>query len=116
MEQQHGELLARVRLIAAREGLDEKRMFGGHSFYHAGNMVCCVSKSGMMARVGKAQEEEALNRPGALPFTRTGRRMGGLVDIGAADLNEDDVLEGWIAMALANARSLPPKEQRGVWV
>ena len=109
-------LLARVRLIAAREGLSEKRMFGGHSFYLAGNMVCCLSKTGMMARVGKAQETTALDRPGARPFTRTGRRMGGLVEIDTPYLEDDDSLESWIAMALAHARSLPPKEKDGVWV
>ncbi|WP_262690136.1 TfoX/Sxy family protein [Kordiimonas aestuarii] len=110
------DLLVRVRLIAAREGFSEKRMFGGNSFYLHGNMVCCVSKTGMMARVGKAQEEAALVRPGARPFTGTGRRMGGLVEVDLPHLEDDDTLEGWIAMALRNARSLPPKEKDGVWV
>ncbi|WP_417449369.1 TfoX/Sxy family protein [Kordiimonas sp.] len=116
MTDKHQELLARVRLIAAREGLSEKRMFGGNSFYLDGNMVCCVSKTGMMARVGKAQESEALERPGAKPFTRTGHRMGGLVEIDTPYLDGDTILEGWIAIALSNARSLPPKERKGVWV
>lgn len=116
MTDNHENLLARVRLIAARDDLDEKRMFGGHSFYHDGNMVCCVSKTGMMARVGKAQEEAALKRPGAQPFTRTGRRMGGLIDVCGSVLEDDETLEAWMTLALAHAKSLPAKEKKGVWV
>lgn len=110
------DLLARLRLIAAREGLEEKRMFGGHSFYLDGNMVCCASKTGMMARVGKAQESTALENPYASPFMRTGRRMGGLVEVAPEGLKRDADLEAWVAMALVNARSLPPKTKDGVWV
>src|SRR5260221_13779644 len=40
-----------------------KRMFGGLTFMHEGNMLCCVSAKGLVVRVGAAAEREALKRP-----------------------------------------------------
>ncbi|NVJ97819.1 MAG: TfoX/Sxy family protein [Alphaproteobacteria bacterium] len=106
------EHVARLRLIAAAKDLEEKRMFGGHSFYRNGNMVCCASKTGMMARVGKEAEAEALKHPHALPFDRTGRRMGGMVDIALEGIKRDDDLLMWVERALAFVSTLPPKEPK----
>ncbi len=107
------DLLSRIRLIAAAHGLDEKRQFGGNSFYLHGNMVCCAGKTGMMARVGKEAEAEALGRPHAAPMTRTGRRMGGMVEVAMEGLKDDAVLADWIDLALAFVSTLPPKVAKG---
>ncbi len=109
MTHRQQDLLSRMRLIAAAHGLEEKRQFGGHSFYLHGNMVCCAGKTGMMARVGKAAEAEALSRPYAAPMMRTGRPMGGMVDVAMEGLEDDASLADWIELALAFVGTLPPK-------
>lgn len=115
MTDQPQDLLARLRLIAAARDLEEKRQFGGHSFYLNGNMVCCASKTGMMARVGKDAHADALKRPHAAPMMRTGRPMGGMVDVAVEGLQDDDTLADWVDLALSFVRTLPPKPGKGSW-
>lgn len=90
-------------------GLSEKRMFGGLCFLLDGHMVCGVHSGGAMYRVGKAAEAEALGIEGAGPMMFTGRPMGGMVDIEAEAMGDDARRARWTALALAHARSLPPK-------
>ncbi len=91
------------------DGISEKKMFGGLCFLLHGHMVCGVHKGGGMARVGKQREAEALMIEGTAPLSFTGRPMGGMVDI-AEEMIADDTRRGVvIALALTNARSLPPK-------
>lgn len=82
-------------------------MFGGVCFLLRGNMLCGTAASRFMFRVGKAQDAEALARPGARPMDFTGRRMAGFVWV------EPDcdarALKRWIAMAERYVRALPAK-------
>ena len=91
------------------DGISEKKMFGGLCFLLNGNMVCGVHKDGGMARVGKEREEEALKIDGVAPLSFTGRKMGGMVDISEELIADDDRRPLILALALENARSLPPK-------
>jgi len=106
------DLLDRVRLLTAGDQLNEQRQFGGHSFMLNGNMLCCISKNGMMARVGKDQEAEALTKPYARPFDVTGRRMGGLILVDPQGVETDDDLSAWLAMARTFVEKLPPKKKK----
>lgn len=100
--------LLRQDLIDA-QGITEKKMFGGLCFLHYGNMVCGVHKDGGMARVGKAQEAQALLIEGVTPLTFTGRKMGGMVDL-SGDLLADDTRRAQVVtLALQYAHSLPAK-------
>lgn len=103
------DLLARIRLLTAGDQLTEQRQFGGHSFMLRGNMLCCVGKHGLMARVGKDQEAAALEKPYAKPFDMTGRRMGGLIDVSPEGVATDEDLLSWINMARAFVDTLPAK-------
>ncbi|MGR3713498.1 MAG: TfoX/Sxy family protein [Shimia sp.] len=84
-------------------------MFGGLCFLLHGNMVCGVHKGGGMARVGKSREAEALEIDGVDPLSFTGRPMGGMVDLSEDLLGDDALRARVVALALTNARSLPPK-------
>ena len=95
--------------FADLDGMSEKKMFGGLCFLLHGNMVAGVHKDGGMARVGKEREAEALTIPGTAPLSFTGRPMGGMVDIDEDLLADDPRRAQVIALALENARSLPPK-------
>lgn len=106
------ELLARIRLLTAGDELMEQRQFGGNAFMLRGNMLCCVGKDGMMARVGKEQEAAALTKPYARPFDKTGRRMGGLITIEPEGVATDEDLLGWINMARDFVGTLPAKVKK----
>jgi|GEM_PF-4101451 len=53
-------LAERIRNTLIGTPLSEKRMLGGITFVHRGNMLCCASKKGLMVRVGKDAEAIAL--------------------------------------------------------
>lgn len=95
--------------LASLSGVVEKQMFGGVCFMVDGHMVCGVHKGGAMYRVGKTAQAQALAIPGAGPMAFTGRVMGGMVDVAPDAAADDDRRAQWLALALANSRSLPPK-------
>lgn len=91
------------------DGITERKMFGGLCFMLHGNMLCGVHAKGGMARVGKPREEEALKIPGTRPLDFTGRPMGGIISLEDTAVEDDVIRAKWLALALENARSLPPK-------
>lgn len=50
----------RKALAGRKEGIEEKKMFGGLTFLLEGRMFCGVLKDDLMVRVGPGQYEEAL--------------------------------------------------------
>lgn len=95
--------------LMTEPGVSEKKMFGGLCFLLNGNMICGVHKNGGMFRVGKDREAAALAVEGAREMDFTGRRMGGFIDVDADLMGDDDRRGQLMALALTNARSLPPK-------
>lgn len=93
-------------------GISERKMFGGIAFLLDGNMVCGVLKDGLMFRVGKAAEAEALTLPHVCPLGFTGRPMGGIVEVDA-EAAEDATRGRLLALALAYCKTLPPKGALG---
>tara|TARA_R110002051_G_scaffold57104_10_gene105892 strand:+ start:4899 stop:5228 length:330 start_codon:yes stop_codon:yes gene_type:complete len=91
------------------EGISQKKMFGGLCFMFNGHMVCGVHKGGGMARIGKVAEPEALLLEGITPLSFTGRKMGGMVDVSEDVIGDEVRLSQIVQMALAHAKSLPPK-------
>ena len=105
-------LAIRIRdLTKHRPDISEKRMFGGVCFFLNGNMLCGVEVGRYMFRVGKEQETEALEKPGASPMDLTGRPMGGLVHV-TEKACDGNTLEEWLAMAERFVGALPPKKPR----
>ena len=95
--------------VQGEAGITERKMFGGLCFLKDGHMVCGVHQGGGMARVGKAAEAEALTLPGVAPLSFTGRKMGGMVDVSEETFADDALRSRIVSMALAYAKSLPPK-------
>jgi hypothetical protein len=98
--------------LADTPGISERKMFGGIAFMQYGNMMCGVSKDGLMFRVGKAAEAEALAMPHVRPLGFTGRPMGGFVEVGP-EAAEDAPRDQLLALALAYCKTLPPKGRLG---
>ena len=86
-------------------------MFGGVCFLLDGNMLCGSGKTDFMFRVGKAQDAEALAKPGARPMDFTGRAFPGFVwvDPGKCDSR---ALKRWVTLAENYVAALPPKGKR----
>jgi TfoX/Sxy family transcriptional regulator of competence genes len=103
-------LAARVRAaMAGRDGLSERKMFGGLCFMLHGNMFAGVESGRVMLRVGAARFEAALARPGARPMDFTGRPMTGFVFVDASAVETDAGLCDWLQEALGYVETLPPK-------
>jgi TfoX/Sxy family transcriptional regulator of competence genes len=103
------DLAASVR--AALEGVGtvrEVKMFGGIGFMLNGNMIAGASKRGLLLRIGKDRQREALAQPGARPMEMRGRKMEGYIYIDPPALNER-ALPAWFRLAIPYVQELPPK-------
>ena len=104
-------LLDRVRsMLLERDGVTEKRMFGGHCFMINGHMIGGVTGKGeLILRVGPERYEESLGYPHAREMDFTGRPMRGFVMIDPLGCDADADLSFWLERGASYARSLPPK-------
>lgn len=103
------DLAASVRNALGRAGsVREIRMFGGIGFMLNGNLIAGASKRGLLLRIGKDRESEALVRPGARPMEMRGRRMEGYIYIDPPALN-DRAVSAWLRLAIPYVQTLPPK-------
>ena len=103
------DLAASVR--AALKGgcaIREVRMFGGIGFMLNGNMVAAASRRGLLLRVGKDRQAEALAQSGARPMVMRGRTMEGYVYVDPPALSKKTVQNG-LRMAVAYVQTLPAK-------
>jgi TfoX/Sxy family transcriptional regulator of competence genes len=95
--------------LADARAFSEIEMFGGIGFMLNGNMVAAASKRGLLLRVGKEREAEALRRPGTRPMEMRGRKMDGYLYVDPAELTAGAVKQ-WIELASAYVLTLPAKE------
>lgn len=106
-------LAERVRAtLAERDGVTERKMFGGLAFMLHGNMCCGVLGDELMLRLGPEAAERALGEPHVREMDFTGRPMTGMVFVEAAGLAGEEALERWVDGAVGYASALPPKPGR----
>lgn len=104
------DLAARARdILADRDDLSERKMFGGIAFMVGGNMCCGVVGEDFMLRLGADGADAALDEPHTRPMDFTGRPMSGFVYVDPSGTAAFEDLERWIGRALEVAASLPPK-------
>ena len=104
------QLAERLRTaLAGREGLSERRMFGGLAFMLNGNMCCGLTADALMVRVGPDRFQQALDQPYARPMDFTGRPMKGMVYVGPEGYRSDADLAAWVSQGAQFAATLPPK-------
>ncbi len=104
------QLLERMRrLLGGKPGMREKKMFGGVTFFHRGNMCCGVAKGELVLRVGPEAAAKAVEEPHVRLCDFTGRPMKGWVQVAPQRLAIRDDLADWLDLALAFAAGLPPK-------
>jgi TfoX/Sxy family transcriptional regulator of competence genes len=103
-------LATRVRpLVAAYDGVAEKKMFGGLAFLVNGNMSVGVHGSELIVRIEPAQSGQALKEIGVRIFDITGRPMKGWLLVASSTLSEKSALAKWVKKGVEYAQSLPPK-------
>ena len=104
-------LAERVRqTLTNKNGVVEKKMFGGLAFMLHGNMSVWVQQDRLMVRVGPDRYQETLERPHARPmdFT-TGRPMKGFVYVPQEGIPTESALLEWVQLGVDFASSLPRK-------
>jgi TfoX/Sxy family transcriptional regulator of competence genes len=86
-------------------------MFGGLGFMLNGYFVVSVSPRGLLARVDKEEEAEALTRPGASPMVMRGRTMKGYVRVDPSVL-DGRALKPWVQLAMKSLDTLPERKPK----
>ena len=100
----------RVRdAIKDRDGLSERKMFGGLCMMLHGNMFAGVINDELMLRVGAENSDALLTQPGARAMDFTGKPMKGYIYVEPSAFTTPDGLEGWLEHALDFVDTLPPK-------
>lgn len=103
------DLVSRVRAaLRDVEELREVKMFGGVGFMVSGNLVAAASRRGLLLRVGRERQDEALAQPGVRPMEMRGRRMEGYVYADPPP-RSDDAIKAWLRSALDYVQTLPAK-------
>ncbi len=103
-------MVERIRgVLADRDDVEEKRMFGGLTFMVGGNMCCGVAKTDVMFRVGQDVADAALTEPGVRPMDITGRPMKGMVFVEPQAIGDERSLRRWVDRALDFVATLPPR-------
>jgi TfoX/Sxy family transcriptional regulator of competence genes len=99
----------RVRgALAGKDGVVEKKMFGGVAFLLDGNMLVGVVGDRLLVRTGPREYAAALKRPHAGPMTLTGRPMRGFVEVEPRGYATANDLRSWVSLALGYVRELGP--------
>jgi TfoX/Sxy family transcriptional regulator of competence genes len=103
-------LADRIRdVISAREGVTERRMFGGIAWMVNGNMAAGVMGDDLMVRLEKDDLQQALGEPGARPFEMKGKPTAGFLIVSSEVLGTEAELARWVDCGADFAASLPPK-------
>jgi TfoX/Sxy family transcriptional regulator of competence genes len=102
------DLANRIReLIAAHDGVTEKKMFGGLAFLVGGNMsVAASGQGGLMVRVDPDETDILLAEPHVRPMEMRGREMAGWLRVDPEALATEDELRRWVGIGVDYARSL----------
>ena len=106
----YNELLpSRIRTMAKRKGLSEKKMFGGVAFLLNGKMCFGVIKDDLLVRLGPERHEDAIRLPHARPMDFTGRPMKGFVYVDSKGWSKYATLKKWLDMGADCTSSLRRK-------
>jgi hypothetical protein len=105
------DLVNRLReLLADREAVTEKQMFGGLAFLWHGRLTVAASRTGgLLTRVAPADTEACLKRDHTMRMTMGGRVREGWVLVAPEGVRTKRQAESWLKRSLAYVETLPPK-------
>lgn len=97
-------LAVRIRaLLASRNDVTEKKMFGGLCVMVSGSMACGIIGDDFLARVGAEGHDAALGRPHTKIMAFTGRPLRGFILVEPAGVRTPATLKRWIDETVASA-------------
>ena len=103
-------LAERIRdVFSERDGVTERKMFGGIAFMVQGNMAVGVIGEDLMVRLDPADAERALAEPHARPMDFTGKPAKNMIYVAPEGTASDPDLTTWVEAGAHFASSLPPK-------
>ena len=103
-------LAERIRgALRGRDGVTERKMFGGIAFMVGGNMAVGVIRDDLMVRVGPDAHDEALAQPHVRVMDFAHRPMKGMIYVAPAGVATDPELARWVDAGADFAETLPPK-------
>ena len=103
-------LSQRIRpILSGRNGVSERKMFGGVCFMINGNMCVGTWKEALIVRFDKSRQDEMLAKPHAKPADMNGRVMNGWALVEPAGIESENDLRAWVSRAAKFAESLPSK-------
>jgi TfoX/Sxy family transcriptional regulator of competence genes len=103
-------LAERVRdLLDLREGVTERKMFGGIAWMVGGNMACGILGEDLIVRLSEDESERALAEPHTRPFDFTGTPMKRTIYVSPEGTAADEALADWVDAGADYASSLPAK-------
>ncbi len=105
------DLADRLRVaLQDRDGVEERRMFGGLAFLVGGHMAVAASgQGGLMVRCDPDRTSELLEQPGAATFEMRGRAMKGWLRVDVDAVSDDADLRRWVDVGVGYVATLPPK-------
>jgi TfoX/Sxy family transcriptional regulator of competence genes len=111
IEMAYDERLAdRIRgVLRTRDGVTERKMFGGIGFMLNGNMAVGVTRDELMVRVAPDTQDDALAQPHVRVMNMGDRPMRGMVGVAPAGVETDADLARWVDAGADVAAALPPK-------
>lgn len=108
----HDEALAQhIReALDERDDVTERAMFGGLAFMVGGHMTAVASGRGvLMVRIDPTTADELLATTAAVPADMKGRQLRGWLDVGPAAVGTAAEVSAWVARAVDDVETLPPK-------
>jgi TfoX/Sxy family transcriptional regulator of competence genes len=86
-------------LLAYREDVVEKKMFGGIAFMVSGHMACGVLGERLVVRLGDAAAQKYVGRPHIRPMDFTGKVLKSFAMIDSDGIKTRAQLRKWVRMA-----------------
>ena len=103
-------LAKRIReALRRKQGISEKKMFGGIAFLLHGHMFVGISDKSLMARIGLAEYDRALTMKHVREMDFTGKPMRGYVFVDSNGVKDKEALKLWLRKCASFVGTLPPK-------
>lgn len=96
-------------LIDSRQGLIQKKMFGGIVYMLNGNMTFGIWQDFLILRLGLEGAKEVLKDEYTKPMDLTGKVMKGWVMVSPEAIAEEDQLQDYMEQAIRFVLTLPVK-------
>lgn len=104
------ELLDRIReVLADRQDVVEKNLFGGVAFMVSGRMACGPHGERLIVRIGNEAAEKYIGRPHVKPMDFTGRVLRSFATIESDGIKTKAQLRKWVLMAAEHAAHDTPR-------